>query len=231
MKIQLKKLALVGFLGGLIACGGGGSSGSSRPLPIPVIPEIQGLWVATDGCHCATDLTADKIIGESGKVPVHCYHYFSGSRAVSGYMRLDGSQSCNDYEVPSNIAAMLRRTIAAKTNGALYINDPAPGIEQITYAVGTVRNVTGEIVDVTVWNSDGENRNGTKDKGTSINFNYGDNVVNLGGRKIVCSTYKRFDGSASLYMGIDPTNEPQPRSTTRCDDARYTNLERYLKVE
>ena len=109
------------FLIFLTACGsGGGGSGSSVP-PILPIPEIQGLWVEADKCNCnVRRLVEAGLVG----VPVRCYHYFVGTRAISGYIRLGeeeeenrataiAAQLCDtaNYTLSENAEAGLRRTL------------------------------------------------------------------------------------------------------------------------
>lgn len=220
---------MVGLSFLLSACGGG-SSGSSgpRPLPIQPIAEIQGLWVEADACHCSTK---DNILDKE-KIEVHCYHYFSGIRAVSGYIKLTEGQQCeNGYRVPPDVAPRVREVIGGISGTAGFIRDPLAGIKDITYAVGTVRNITGATENATIWEEDPTGRNNTTEKVSFIDYRYSDTVARLTKRSIICSAYAKLEDE--LYIGIDSVGTPQAglnEDDPVCYAKRYKTLERYLKV-
>ena len=194
--------------------------GSETSEPV-VIQEIQGLWIEADGCNCRT-------LGLfSRSTPVRCYHYFSGIRAVSGYIRFKGEQECGRIDkLTSEIAQGMISSIDAKRNKAGLLLSPLPEVRSLPYAVGMVRNMSA--TEVTIWDKDPATKNIRSYKdGSAINFTYNYPVTLVPGtRKLICSSYRKFS-KTELYIGIDEGRQSYNLAT--CDSQRYLTIERYLR--
>ena len=212
--------------------------GSSVP-PILPIPEIQGLWMEADMCNCDVHSTVEAgLVG----VPVRCYHYFVGTRAISGYIRLGeekeknrataiAAQLCDmaNYTLTQNAEAGLRRILNQFRTGsfvAFFRNSNLPeSVGSLTYATATIRNVS--MVNVSIATEDPTSRSGMKHKGVAINYIYDNSIVRLVDREHgICSAYRKFSDT-ELYIGIEDRAESQ---TSACNRERFLTLERYKRA-
>lgn len=213
------------------------------------IEEIQGLWLEADHCRCAVR-GLDR--GALKAMPVRCYHYFTATTAISGYIRLGerrqkdrsiatAAQRCQTpfsllNETIKDSFYQLADSLKRLGNSSLGVLRSAarlpPSIAAIPYARGTIAYAQGNrensAIRVSIWDEDLRARGGKGyDDGMAINFNYGFLVGALIGRREgICSAYRKFSPD-ELYIGI---HDNQRHSRADCESRRYRVLERYIRV-